>query len=203
MIMPAVILAIQDESDRTYMEWIFQTYHRLMYHYIMEVLHDSWQADDVMQESVVKLIHKIDVLRRLSESKRRNYIITTAKNTAISYLRRESIRKGIAYDDWAKDCIGTQSEEDPEALVLRQEEMEALQLIWDDLDERSRYLLSSRYILEQSFEEMARELGVTAGSARMLLTRAKRAALALIENHVRPLKTGGKGAIINTRYGRT
>ena len=161
-----------------------------MYHYIMEVLHDSWQADDVMQESVVKLIHKIDVLRRLSESKRRNYIITTAKNTAISYLRRESIRKGIAYDDWAKDCIGTQSEEDPEALVLRQEEMEALQLIWDDLDERSRYLLSSRYILEQSFEEMARELGVTAGSARMLLTRAKRAALALIENHARSGRGG-------------
>lgn len=190
MIMPAVILAIQDESDRTYMEWIFQTYHRLMYHYIMEVLHDSWQADDVMQESVVKLIHKIDVLRRLSESKRRNYIITTAKNTAISYLRRESIRKGIAYDDWAKDCIGTQSEEDPEALVLRQEEMEALQLIWGDLDERSRYLLSSRYILEQSFEEMARELGVTAGSARMLLTRAKRAALALIENHARSERGG-------------
>ena len=190
MIMPAVILAIQDESDRTYMEWIFQTYHRLMYDYIMEVLHDSWQADDVMQESVVKLIHKIDVLRRFSESKRRNYIITTAKNTAISYLRRESIRKGIAYDDWAKDCIGTQSEEDPEALVLRQEEMEALQLIWDDLDERSRYLLSSRYILEQSFEEMARELGVTAGSARMLLTRAKRAALALIENHARSGRGG-------------
>lgn len=190
MIMPAVILAIQDESDRTYMEWIFQTYHRLMYHYIMEVLHDSWQADDVMQESVVKLIHKIDVLRRLSESKRRNYIITTVKNTAISYLRRESIRKGIAYDDWAKDCIGTQSEEDPEALVLRQEEMEALQLIWGDLDERSRYLLSSRYILEQSFEEMARELGVTAGSARMLLTRAKRAALALIENHARSGRGG-------------
>ena len=190
MFMPAVILAIQDESDRTYMEWIFQTYNRLMYHYIMEVLHDSWQADDVMQESVVKLIHKIDVLRRLSESKRRNYIITTAKNTAISYLRRESIRKGIAYDDWAKDCIGTQSEEDPEALVLRQEEMEALQLIWDDLDERSRYLLSSRYILEQSFEEMARELGVTAGSARMLLTRAKRAALALIENHARSGRGG-------------
>ena len=190
MIMPAVILAIQDESDRTYMEWIFQTYHRLMYHYIMEVLHDSWQADDVMQESVVKLIHKIDVLRRLSESKRRNYIITTAKNTTVSYLRREAVRKGIPYDDWVKHCIGTQSEEDPEALVLRQEEMEALQLIWDDLDERSRYLLSSRYILEQSFEEMARELGVTAGSARMLLTRAKRAALALIENHARSGRGG-------------
>ena len=185
MIMPAVILAIQDEDDRSYMEWVFQTYQRLMYHYIMEKLKDSWQADDVMQESVVKLIDKINILRRLSESKRRNYIITTAKNTTISYLRREAVRKGITYDDWVKDCIGTESEEDPESLVLHQEEMELLQYVWDDLDERSRYLLSSRYILEQTFEEMARELGVSSGSARMLLTRAKRSALALIQKYER------------------
>lgn len=185
MMMPAVILAIQDESDRTYMEWVFQTYHRLMYYYIMEILNDSWQADDVMQESVIRLIDKIDVLRRLSESKRRNYIITTAKNMAISYLRRESIRKGIPYNDWAKDCVGTEPEDNPEALILHQEEMDLLQYVWDDLDERSRYLLSGRYILEQSFEEMAHELGVSAGSARMLLTRAKRSALALIKKYER------------------
>lgn len=37
MMMPAVILAIQDEPDRTYMEWVFQTYHRLMYYYISVV----------------------------------------------------------------------------------------------------------------------------------------------------------------------
>lgn len=183
MIMPAVILAIQDESDRAYMEWVFQTYQRLMYHSVMEKLNDPWQADDVIQESVVKLIDKIGILRRLSESKRRNYIITTAKNTAISYLRREALREGIPYDDWVMDCIGTESEEDPESLVLHQEEMELLQYVWDDLDERSRYLLSSRYILEQTFEEMARELGVSSGSVRMLLTRAKRSALALIKKH--------------------
>ena len=183
MMMPAVILAIQDESDRTYMEWVFQTYHRLMYHYIMEKLKDPFQADDVMQESVIRLIDKIDVLRRLSESKRRNYIITTAKNTTVSYLRREAVRKGIPYDDWVKDCIGTASEEDPESLVLHQEEMDLLQYVWDDLDERSKYLLSGRYILEQSFEELAKELGVSTGSARMLLTRAKRSALALIKKY--------------------
>ena len=36
------------------------------------------QFEDVLAKAK-KLIHKIDVLRRLSESKRRNYIITTAK----------------------------------------------------------------------------------------------------------------------------
>ena len=185
MMMPAVILAIQDESDRTYMEWVFQTYHRLMYHYIMEKLKDPFQADDVMQESVIRLIDKIDILRRLSESKRRNYIITTVKNASISYLRREAIRKGVSYDDWARDCVGTEPEDNPETLVLHQEEMDLLQYVWDDLDERSRYLLSGRYILEQTFEEMAQELGVSSGSARMLLTRAKRSALALIQKYER------------------
>lgn len=63
--------------------------------------------------------------------------------------------------------------------------MELLQYVWDDLDERSRYLLSGRYILEQTFEEMAQELGVSSGSARMLLTRAKRSALALIQKYER------------------
>lgn len=183
MMMPAVILAIQDESDRTYMEWVFQTYHRLMYHYIMEKLKDPFQADDVMQESVIRLIDKIDILRRLSESKRRNYIITTVKNASISYLRREAIRKGVSYDDWARDCVGTEPEDNPETLVLHQEEMDLLQYVWDDLDERSKYLLSGRYILEQSFEELAKELGVSTGSARMLLTRAKRSALALIKKY--------------------
>lgn len=181
MMIPAVILAIQDENDRQYMEWVFQTYHRLMYYYITQVLSDPWAADDVMQECVVKLINKLDVLRRLSESKRRNYIITAAKNTAISHLRREASRKGEPYEEWAKDCVGTGPEDDPESLILQQAEIEQLQFVWDQLDERSKFVLSSRYILEQSFEEIAHELGVSPASARMILTRAKRAALALIE----------------------
>ena len=181
MMMPAVILAIQDENDRAYMEWIFETYQRLMYYYIMELLDDRWGADDVMQECLVKLIDKIDVLQKLSESKRRNYIITTAKNTAITHLRREAVKQGISYDDWAESLIGTGPEDDPEALILHQAEIEALQFIWEKLDDRTQFLLSGRYILEQSFEEMAKELGVSAGSVRMLVTRAKRSAKELIE----------------------
>ena len=48
MMMPAVILTIQDENDRAYMEWVFETYQRLMYYYIMQLLDDQWGADDVM-----------------------------------------------------------------------------------------------------------------------------------------------------------
>lgn len=180
---PAVILAIEDENDREYMEWIFLTYQRLMYYYIMDLLHDPWSSDDVMQECIVKLIDKIDVLQRLSETKRRNYIITAAKHTAISHLRREAAKNGISYDDWAGDCVGTGLDDDPEALVLHQDEIDQLQYIWEQLDERSKFLLSGRYILELSFDELARDLGVSPSSVRMMLTRAKRAAITLIKKH--------------------
>lgn len=182
MIMPLVILAIQDEDDRAYMEWVFQTYHKLMYYYIMSLLQDPWVADDVMQECVVKLINKINVLRRLSESKRRNYVITTAKNTSISYLRSTAAKKGTSYDDWMKDCVETDQEDNPEELILHQEEIQQLHTVWERLDERSRFVLSGRYILEQSFDEMAKELGVSAASVRMMVTRAKRAAITLLQS---------------------
>lgn len=136
-----------------------------------------------MQECVVKLMDKIPVLQQLSESKRRNYIITVVKNTTISYLRREAPRQGTPYDDWARDCVGTGLEDDPEALILHQAEIQQLQFVWERLDERSRYVLSGRYVLEQSFEEMARELGVSPASVRMMLTRAKRAAKELMEQN--------------------
>lgn len=184
MMMPAVILAIQDEDDRRYMEWVFQTYHKLMYYYIMEVIKNPWTADDVMQECVVKLIHKIDTIRQLSESKRRNYIITTAKNTSISYLRRTASQKGTSYDEWAKDCVGTDPEDDPEDLILHQEEIRQLQLVWDKLDERSKFVLSGRYILDRSFDELAQDLNVSPASVRMMLTRAKRAALELMRKEM-------------------
>ena len=180
---PAVILAIQNEDDRKYMEWVFLTYQRLMYYYIMDLLHDQWAADDVMQECVVKLIDKLDVLQKLSESKRRNYIITTAKHTSISYRRREEAKKGISYDEWAEDRLDTEQEDDPEALILHQAEIDQFQFIWDQLDERSKFILSGRYILEQSFEELARDLGVKPSSVRMMLTRAKRTAIALIKKY--------------------
>lgn len=180
LIVPAIILTIEDEDDRSYMEWIFHTYHRLMYRYIIETLPDSWVADDAMQECLIHLIDKIHLLRSLSETKRRNYIITTAKNTSISIFRRESKKRGCSYDDWVKDIAGTDSGYDPEELVLYQDEIKQFQTIWNDLDQRSQFILSSRYILEQSFEEIGKALDVTPGSARMMLTRAKRSAIELL-----------------------
>lgn len=42
---PASILAIENESDRDFMENIFFSYQRLIYHEIGSILNDPWSKD--------------------------------------------------------------------------------------------------------------------------------------------------------------
>lgn len=43
---PASILAIENESDRDFMENIFFSYQRLIYHEIGSILNDPWNANN-------------------------------------------------------------------------------------------------------------------------------------------------------------
>ena len=84
---PYCILAIEDDSDRAFMETLFLEYQRLMYSEINKILQNAWDTEDVMQATLVKLIDKIPELRKKEKNKLINYIITAAKNTALNYLR--------------------------------------------------------------------------------------------------------------------
>lgn len=52
---PASILAIENESDRDFMENIFFSYQRLIYHEIGSILNDPWSKDDIFQTVIVQL----------------------------------------------------------------------------------------------------------------------------------------------------
>ena len=56
---PASILAIENESDRDFMENIFFSYQRLIYHEIGSILNDPWSKDDIFQTVIVQLMYSI------------------------------------------------------------------------------------------------------------------------------------------------
>ena len=65
--------------------------------------------------------------------------------------------------------------------LLKQMDRVRLAQVWDKLDERSRYLLEARYILEKTDAEIAEDLGIQPKSVRMALTRARKTAKELME----------------------
>ena len=99
------------------------------------------------------------------------------------------LEKGLSQADLAKEIYvssGTISNYEDgrlfEMQLIMKEEVEDLRLKWPMLDERSRYLLESKYILGKHDDDIAIELGMKAGSVRMALTRARKNAYRLLSS---------------------
>ena len=61
---PYCILVIEDDDDREFMTLLYIRYQRLLYKEIYEILKNSWNTEDILQATLVKLIDKIPELRR-------------------------------------------------------------------------------------------------------------------------------------------
>lgn len=177
---PFCILAIEDDSEREFMTVLYNQYNRLMYHEIYKILNDPWATEDVLQTALEKLIPKAKELRTKDRNHLINYIIATCRNTAKNYLRNTKRHIGFPFDE-SFDCPDYNNDQtEMEWRLIRNEEQIKLKQIWPLLDERSRYILEARYIIEKPIADIAKDLHVQESSVRMLLTRARRQALALI-----------------------
>lgn len=170
--LPLIIMAIEDEDDKAFMTWLYLQYRRLIYSEIWKIIGDRDEAEDLLQTVVEKLIGKLPLLRELERDKLVNYIISAAKNTAYNYLRGR--KPEVPWEEQEESLPASA----PEEQVIAQEDLLALARVWPELDERTRYLLTAKYILKKSGREIAGDLNMPPDNVRMALARARRRARA-------------------------
>lgn len=178
---PVCIMVIENEDDRNFMATIYEKYSRLMYSEICKILKNSWQAEDVLHNTIVRLIDKVDELKSKDHSHLINYIITASKNQAKNYIRDNQKHNDYSFDDCFDVPDKKNSREAMDLHLIHVEDLCQLAKIWDELDERNRYVLEGYYILEKTMPQLAAELGIKPESMRMVLTRARKAAFQLME----------------------
>ena len=177
---PLISTMVEDSSDREYMIELYQTYEKLMYFTANRFTSNYADIEDIVQDSVIKLIHKVETLRGLERCRLTGYIVSTVRNTAINHLKSEGIiNKHTDRDSGDLDEIETLALPLDELMVLA-ERQDALISVWGCISETDRYLLEGRYILELTNAEMALHLGCKESSIRMKLTRARRNALKML-----------------------
>ena len=181
---PSVVAAIEDIDDRDFMESLYYTYKRLIYSEIRKIVWEDWDADDILQNTLLRLIAKIPLLRTLGRDQLVNYIISTARNTALNFLRDKKRITQFSFDE-SIDSLDTYRASDTalERLELI-EMMEVVGEAWSRLDEKYKRVLEMKYILELSNEEIAKEFDIGVNSVRMLLTRARNRLKELMANEV-------------------
>lgn len=166
-----IIQAIESPQDRDFMEALYLQYNRLIYSEVWKILKNDWDTEDVMQQVLIRLIGHIPKLQAMDRSHTVNYIIVTARHTAYNFLRDNKHIVEFPFDETFDVVDDTLVSADERLITL--EEIENAGIAWQLLDERSRRLLEMKYILEMPNEEIAQEIGVSANSVRMLLTRAR------------------------------
>lgn len=177
---PICISAIEDESDRAFMEGLYLSYRRLMYAQLKKWLDNSWDIEDAMQTVLVKLIDKLALIRKLDRDRLAGYISAACRSTAIDLLRKKKPGQTVSFEE-EPDVTAGENNRDMELRLIRADQFSALARCWPHLDERTRYLLEGYYLLEKTMGELGAELGISAGSVRMALVRARQKALKSME----------------------
>ncbi len=168
-------------NDREFMLRLYQDFRGLMFATAGKLISDPDELEDVVQDSLEKLIRHMDALRFKDRPVQAAYVAQTVRNTAINHLRRRRVES-------ARTARLTQpdSQPEPESLTLEElmdirERGKHMAELLAGLSDTDRLLLTGKYILGYSDGELAEELGVKPGSIRMMLTRARRRVLGAIK----------------------
>lgn len=151
---------------------------------------NSNDCEDVVQESVIRLLKNIHTLRELDRNRSFKYMALTVRSAFLDHQRKKHPELVISMDDLE---VLTQEEptsdqsDDPAAIHLE------VLVLKQSLSARDWMVLEGRYILGYTYEELSEQMGLTQENIRMIVSRAKEKARRLL------LSGSEKGGDANAR----
>jgi RNA polymerase sigma-70 factor (ECF subfamily) len=114
------------------------------------------------------------------------YVVYTTRSVSINYIKHKKVEtKHIYYIENTDVTKGLDNNEnESEARLIRQEEIELLADAITKLPQGQKDLLYFKYMLDMSDQDIAQILGIAPNSVRQYLTRARRNAKSLMERGV-------------------
>ena len=155
---------------------IYEVHYRPVRRFISRMVRDEWAADDLTQDTFLKVQEKLSGLR--DSSKLRPWIFQIARNRCLDYFRSRS-----GQDTNQGTIQGLKASIEPIAQVqLEQHQMS--RCVQDKihlLPEPLRVVLVLFDTMELSHQEIADILGIRAGNVKVRLHRARNALKEILE----------------------
>ena len=173
------ILAIENESDREFIERLYSQNYAVMLQKAKGILKSTHRAEDAVEAVMLKLIDRIELLRSCNRASLRSYLLTCVRNEALGQLRKDG---RFHPGDSEEKLKILQDDGDPvDAKLLHREQVQALVSALQRLPERESMALRMKYYECMSDSEIGALLGIKAESVRSLIGRARRKAFELLK----------------------
>jgi RNA polymerase sigma-70 factor (ECF subfamily) len=164
---------------------------RAVYFLLLSLLGNETDAEDAAQETVIKVYQNLNRFR--GESQFRTWVLSIARNEGLGRLRKVSARREDSLDAETDETTGdytpailTSWREVPLEELERKELGEILRGAIESLPAIYRNIVLLRDIEEMDVRETAQALGITEGSVKVRLHRAR----ALLQRTLAPKLKG-------------
>lgn len=141
-------------------------YQKKIYTTIFLIVKDQEIAEDLLQDVFVKVVNTINSDKYNEEGKFQPWVMRIAHNLAIDYFRKAKRYPTILMEDGSNIFNSLKfSEETVEDRQVRDENIDLLKRLIEELPESQKEVLVMRYYVDMSFQEIADQTGVSINTA--------------------------------------
>jgi len=156
-----------NEENRTSIEVLINRHRKKIYTYILLVVKDQHLAEDVFQETFIKVIKSLKEGRYRDNGRFISWVIRIAHNLMIDHFRKEKQLNTISNDSYENDLFNSKKFADKtieEEIVFDQISKDVRRLV-HELPEDQREVVILRHYCGMSFKEIAEQTNVSINTA--------------------------------------
>lgn len=157
---------------------------KLIYYTAQSIVRDKYIAEEIVQNTLVKLIENIEKTRQIECCVLPAYLVIYVKRICFDYLKHKKVENKHTAHSINDERLNFEYEDadfNVENSVLLKLDVEKLKGLLVQLPDKYRDLLNYKYLLELTDAEIAELIGIKKDSVRQYLTRARRAVYALYQ----------------------
>lgn len=161
------LVAAYAKGDNEAFDALLNRHKDRVFSYILHIVKNRDQAEDIFQETFVKAIMTIKQGRYTDSGKFSAWISRIAHNLIIDFYRQEKAENTVSTDSEETDMLNRRdlAEENVEDRLVSEQIQEDVRRIIDALPESQREVLVMRYYRDMSFKEIAEATNVSINTA--------------------------------------
>lgn len=161
------------KGDLEKLESLYKVYSRCMYNAAYSVLHNHHDAEDVIQQSFLKLISYVDKIEIEEKGMTCNFLKIVARNTAMDYQKKRIYLNNR--EDYIDDIVDDSHllTKSPDDIVVAKESLQRISDEINKLPEIYRQIIVSERIFGISREESEGLFNANYETLKKRLTRGK------------------------------
>jgi len=155
------------DGDQNSLEILIYRHKNRVYSYIMLIVKNQELAEDIFQETFIKVIRSLKRGKYVENGKFISWVLRISHNLIIDHFRKEKLQGTVSNDSLEVDVFNSQrfSEDTIEDQLVTSQILKEVKELVKELPEDQQQVIHMRHYMDMSFKEIADQTGVSINTA--------------------------------------